>query len=313
MDLDNFRRLVLCGVHIGELNDPIVLKCMHVYCRTCIIKYVKDCDRKSNSKDCPICNKAIIYSIEELTTLHASAFHKNLIETIHAQDDMTYEIVSNEIKISLLGSSSCGKSSIMRCLAGLPFNDQVNCTIGVDFITVNVKNANKITKVYLWDTAGLSVYLCLKYNFFFFTFFKGQELYRTMIRYYYRNSKGIMLVYDVTNESSFNDIELWLEQIRENCNSDDELVILLIGNKIDLIDQRVITYERALQLANRYNLIYFETSAKTGEKVFDSLERLVSKINSFIQFSQNHEITSPNQLLLDNSKDKYRIRNCYCS
>jgi small GTP-binding protein len=294
MDLDNFRKLVICGVHIGELNDPIVLKCMHVFCRTCIIKYVKDCERKISSKDCPICNKSIDYSIEELTRLQASTFHKNLIETIHVQDDMAYETVSNEIKISLLGSSSCGKSSLMRSLAGLPFNDQVNCTIGVDFITVNVKNGKKITKVYLWDTAG-------------------QELYRTMIRYYYRNSKGIMLVYDVTNESSFNDIELWLEQIKENCNSDDELVILLIGNKIDLVEQRVVTYERAVKLANRYNLLYFETSAKTGEKVLDSMERLVSKINSFIQFSQNHEIISPNQLLLDNSKDKYGIRNCYCS
>ena len=102
MDLDNFRKLVICGVHIGELNDPIVLKCMHVFCRTCIIKYVKDCERKISSKDCPICNKSIDYSIEELTRLQASTFHKNLIETIHVQDDMAYETVSNEIKISLL-------------------------------------------------------------------------------------------------------------------------------------------------------------------------------------------------------------------
>ena len=290
MDLDKFRKLVNCGVHIGELNDPIVLKCMHAFCRACIIKYVKDCDRKNKSKDCPNCNKVINYSIEDLTGMATSLFHKNLVETIHIQEDMCYDLVSNEVKISLLGSSSCGKSSIMRCLAGLPFNDQVNCTIGVDFITVNIKNGNKVTKVYLWDTAG-------------------QELYRTMIRYYYRNSKGIMLVYDVTNESSFNDIELWLEQIKENCNSDDELVILLIGNKVDLVEQRVITYDRAIKLANRYNLIYFETSAKTGENVKDSLERLVSKINSFMIFSQNNEIIP----LIDNSTTKYEMKNCYCS
>jgi small GTP-binding protein len=297
MDLENFKKIVQCGIHISELNDPIVLKCQHAFCRSCILKFIKDCDRQNKTRDCPICNKSIIYTADELINLPASIFHKNLIETIHTQknqDESIIDLVSNEIKISLLGSSSCGKSSLMRCLAGLPFNDRINCTIGVDFITVNVKNGDKmLTKVYLWDTAG-------------------QELYRTMIRYYYRNSKGIILVYDMTNETSFIDIELWLEQIKQNCDNDDELVILLIGNKTDLLEQRVVTYERARQLANRYNLLYFETSAKTGENVYEALERLVAKINSFIQFSQYHEYTNSNRVLLGNVTKNYNS-NCFCS
>ena len=298
MDLENFKKLVICSIHIGELNDPILLKCQHAFCRSCIIKYVKDCERNSRLKECPTCNKMIMASIEELTNAQTSSLHKDLIETIHTQQQQEdcNIMISNEIKISLLGSSSCGKSSIMRCLAGLPFNERVNCTIGVDYITVNVKNGKQLTKVCLWDTAG-------------------QELYRAMIRYYYRNSKGIMLVYDVTNETSFNDIELWLEQIKQNCNNnDDELVILLIGNKIDLVDQRVVAHERASQLANRYNLLYYETSAKTGENVSDALERLVSKINSFIQFSQHHDYVSPNSIFLNSKAVKnYEKSNCsYC-
>ena len=101
---------------------------------------------------------------------------------------------------------SCGKSSIMRCLAGFPFVDLLRPTIAPDTVAIDVEIKDYLVKVYLWDTAG-------------------QERYRSLMRAHYRDCKGIILTFDVSDEKSFRDIESWLKEIRDNCIDEDLIIV----------------------------------------------------------------------------------------
>ena len=226
------------------------------------------CIKMANLTECPICRNKISYTIDDILSLSSSLVHKQLIDTYRSYKTNNKKYSPKrtlKLKISLLGSSGSGKSTIMRYLAGFPFCDDLSSTVGVDTVVIDVEIKNYLVKVYLWDTAG-------------------QEIFRTIIKSYYRNSKGIILTFDVSDLQSFLDIESWLGEIKVNCK-DDDLVIALVANKIDLAHKRVVTSERAKGLADRYNLIYFETCARTGENVTEMLERLVSKIISIIELS----------------------------
>jgi small GTP-binding protein len=243
--------------------------------------------RISNLTECPICRNPITYTVDEILSLSSSLVHKQLIDT-YRNHRINYKNKSPKktlkLKISLLGSSGSGKSTIMRYLAGFPFIDDVSTTVGVDTVVIDVEIKDYLVKVYLWDTAG-------------------QEIFRTIIKSYYRNSKGIILTFDVSDLKTFLDIESWLIEIRANCR-DEDLVIALVANKIDLAHKRSVTSERAKALADRFNLIYFETCARTGENVAEMLERLVSKITSIIELSNESNHHSISKSVID-LKDNY--------
>ena len=264
--MEDFSNLAICAIHLSYLNDPILLNCQHSFCRSCIINWIE----KGNDKACPVCRAAISYTSREILGLQVSLVHKQLSELARkkeasesgvgvgasALNSKTTKNKTPKIRVSLVGSMSSGKTSIMRCLAGFPFVC-VPHTIGVELTFINVKIDNQLVKVELWDTAG-------------------QEIYRTIVRSYYRKSHGIIIVYDVTDEESFQDVESWITDI--NRHRENEPIILLLGNKIDLNRKRVVTEERARTLANRYNFLYYDVSAKTGANVAESFERLIAKI-----------------------------------
>ena len=161
-------------------------------------------------------------------------------------------------KILLLGDSEVGKSCFLMRYSDNVFVENYITTIGLDYKLKNVKlDSGKTIKVQLWDTAG-------------------QDKYRTIAKNYFKGSHGILLLYDITKQSSFNNIREWIQDIREEVSP--KAIIFLIGNKIDLADQRKISKEKGIELAEEYKLPFFEASAKSGENVDEVFKALYNKI-----------------------------------
>ena len=153
------------------------------------------------------------------------------------------------IKILTLGDTMVGKSSIVLRFSEDKFDDNQFATIGIDFKTKYIKIGDSSVKVLIWDTAG-------------------QEKFQNIARQYYKGANGVLLIYDIGNRKSFQRIDFWLKELKEN-NRIDELFICLVGNKIDLEDKRVITTEEGEKYAKDNNIIFQEVSAKTGDNFSD--------------------------------------------
>ena len=170
-------------------------------------------------------------------------------------------------KILLLGDSAVGKSCLLLRYCDEKFQDLHLATIGLDFRlkTIYLENKKKI-KVQIWDTAGQDRFLAITKN-------------------YYRGANGILLVFDVTSNSSFEHIKNWIEQIKEEAN--ERIIIYLVGNKIDCTNNRVISNEEGKKLADEFGLKYFETSAKNNENVESTFLELIKEVNSKYGNSDN--------------------------
>jgi len=131
-------------------------------------------------------------------------------------------------------------------------------TVGVDLKVKMMKFRNKITKLTIWDTAG-------------------QERFRTLTSAYYRGAHGIILVYDVTSRESFQNIKDWLKEISIYSTNDD-VVKMLVGNKIDKSTERQVTKDEAIAFARSESMLYVESSAKNKTGVQQAFEELIEKI-----------------------------------
>ena len=162
--------------------------------------------------------------------------------------------------IITLGDTQVGKSSLMFQYTDKMFSQEYLTTIGVDLKYKELKLKNgEIIKVKIYDTAG-------------------QERFISIASNYLKKANGILLVYDITNESSYDNISNWLEQI--NSKSDNERPIILIGNKSDMVNERVISKEKGEELAKNCcgGINFYETSCKTGENVNEAINDLVYQI-----------------------------------
>ena len=161
-------------------------------------------------------------------------------------------------KILLLGDSEVGKSCFLMRYSENVFIENYITTIGLDYKLKTVKlDTGKTIKVQLWDTAG-------------------QDKYRTIAKNYYKGSHGILLLYDITKQSSFDNIREWVRDIKEEVS--EKAIIFLIGNKIDIEDQRKISKEKGEELAEEFKIPFFEASAKSGENVDEVFKALYNKI-----------------------------------
>ena len=161
-------------------------------------------------------------------------------------------------KILLLGDSTVGKTCFLLRYTDDTFLDLHMATIGLDYrLKTMILDDQRIVKVQLWDTAG-------------------QDKFRAITRNYYKGARGIILIYDVTNIKSYENIKKWINEIKEEIS--EEVTIVLIGNKIDNEGERKISKEQGEKLANDYNVAFFETSAKTGQGINESVFYLVQKI-----------------------------------
>ncbi|MED6273785.1 Ras- protein Rab-8B [Characodon lateralis] len=158
-------------------------------------------------------------------------------------------------KLLLIGDSGVGKTCLLFRFSEDSFNTTFISTIGIDFKIRTIELDGKRVKLQIWDTAG-------------------QERFRTITTAYYRGAMGIMLVYDISNEKSFDNIKNWIRNIEEHASSDVEKMIL--GNKCDMTDRRQVSKDRGEKLAIDYGVKFLETSAKSGlnvEEAFYTIAR----------------------------------------
>ena len=161
------------------------------------------------------------------------------------------------LKVIVVGDSGVGKTCLLvRYIRNL-FDEESQPTLGVEFMTKIVTTEKHKIQLQLWDTAG-------------------QELFRSVTRGYYRGSAGAFLVFDITNRDTFDNIGRWLQDIKDVARSD--VVTLLIGNKSDKADQRQVSTEEAQEFAKKNSMQYFETSAKTGSNISESIDACVAII-----------------------------------
>uniref|UniRef100_A0A8B9BYZ8 small monomeric GTPase n=1 Tax=Anser brachyrhynchus TaxID=132585 RepID=A0A8B9BYZ8_9AVES len=149
-------------------------------------------------------------------------------------------------KLLLIGDSGVGKTCLLFRFSEDAFNTTFISTIGIDFKIRTIELDGKKIKLQIWDTAG-------------------QERFRTITTAYYRGAMGIMLVYDITNEKSFDNIKNWIRNIEEHASSDVERMIL--GNKCDMNEKRQVSKEKGEKLAIDYGIKFLETSAKSSINV----------------------------------------------
>ena len=166
-------------------------------------------------------------------------------------EDLNYEILPDNFsqydlsfKLIVIGDSGVGKSCLTTRATKDYFEDFYSPTVGFEFFTFNLKLKDKVIKLQIWDTCG-------------------QEVYRSLISSFYRNSSLAIMVYAIDNEDSYKHLEIWLNEIKTHSNPD--VKIFLIGNKIDLEDNRKIETSQGENFKNENKIeLFMESSAKTG-------------------------------------------------
>ena len=205
---------------------------------------IKDNDSDDNTKE-----KSININSEEISK------DLNLINNIEYKEDDSPKILSLDstsifdmcFKIIIIGNCGVGKSCLTKRIIKSKFEDGYKTTIGLEYYSMFIKINDKIIKLQIWDTCG-------------------QEIYRSLISNYYRKSSLAIIVYAINNEESFQDIDLWIKELKTMSSPDIKMV--LIGNKIDLKEERKIKYDQGKELADYYGFDFFlETSAKLGDNV----------------------------------------------
>ena len=168
-----------------------------------------------------------------------------------------------QFKVCVVGDSGVGKTCLLQRFTLDNFTTNHITTVGVDFMIKNVNIEEKDIKLQLWDKSG-------------------QEQYKAIISNYYKRSKGIIIVFDVTNKDSFENIGMWIKEIQEK--GEANVCKILVGNKCDSEDRNVTT-EDGQKVAKEYNLQYFETSAKTNYNVSEIFNYLSRELLNLIESS----------------------------
>jgi len=173
-------------------------------------------------------------------------------------------------KLLLIGDSGVGKSCLLLRFADNTYTDSYISTIGVDFKIRTLDIDGKTVKLQIWDTAG-------------------QERFRTITSSYYRGAHGIIVVYDVTDKVSFNNVKQWLGEIdRYACQSVNKL---LVGNKADLVEKKVVDFNEAKEFADSLGISFLETSAKSAQNVEEAFLTMTRQIKERV--SRNHDPNPP--------------------
>uniref|UniRef100_A0A1A7WG81 protein-histidine N-methyltransferase n=9 Tax=Euteleostomi TaxID=117571 RepID=A0A1A7WG81_9TELE len=162
-----------------------------------------------------------------------------------------------KFKLVFLGEQSVGKTSLITRFMYDSFDNTYQATIGIDFLSKTMYLEDRTVRLQLWDTAG-------------------QERFRSLIPSYIRDSTIAVVVYDITNLNSFQQTSKWIDDVRTERGSD--VIIMLVGNKTDLADKRQITTEEGEQRAKELNVMFIETSAKTGYNVKQLFRRVAAAL-----------------------------------
>lgn len=199
-------------------------------------------------------------------------------------------------KYIIVGDSGVGKSCLLIQFTDDRFENMHDITIGVEFGSKIINIKNDIIKLQIWDTAG-------------------QESFRSITRSYYRGAVGAIIVFDITKRESFEHIQEWINDIYKY--SGTQTTSILVGNKNDLEDQRMVTKDEAHILAKENGLIYIETSAKNANNVKDIFISTANEIYKKIQignidYSLVNNYTRKNQIVINNNITNNSQKKCLC-
>ena len=161
-------------------------------------------------------------------------------------------------KILILGDSKVGKSCFLTRYADKTYQEDYLSTIGMDYKIKNYELENgAIIKLYIWDTAG-------------------QDRFRSITSNYYKGADGIILIYDITKQETFNNVRNWITSIKEEAPA--KVVLILVGNKVDDEKHRTVQQSEGEKIADEYNLPFLECSAKSDINVTKTFDVLIKKI-----------------------------------
>ena len=175
--------------------------------------------------------------------------------------------MSNEFlyKILILGDYSVGKTSFLNRYVSNSFLSKTLSTLGVEYVLKNAKMKDgSIVKMQIWDTVG-------------------QERFRTITKSFFKGAHAIVLIFSVIDSDSFNNVRKWITQIRDS--ADKDVILILAGNKNDCEDRKVDKSE-AEELANEFDIKYFDCSAKTGENINKAFEELIETMVKTVDISK---------------------------
>lgn len=196
---------------------------------------------------------------------------------------------NHTFKILTIGESGVGKTCVLRRFVEDKFLKNHLATIGIDFKTKIINVNGQEIKLKIWDTAG-------------------EERFRNITTQYYKGADGIVLVYDVTDESSYTKIRDWMEQIISN-TTHDEIGLVLLGNKCDM-DPRTVTEQMGQDMAKELNVIYYETSALNGHGIKEAFEGLTKDIMK--KKNLNNDNTDAGGVELSKKKNKKKKEKSDC-
>lgn len=186
--------------------------------------------------------------------------------------DVPIDMKTFSYKMVVLGHYSVGKSSIVLKFVKNEFNPKEESTIGASFLTKTIFQNRTAIKYEIWDTAG-------------------QERYYSLIPMYYRGAHVALIVYDITSKESFESAKKWIEELKYDKPQD--FLKVLVANKTDLQEEAVVTTEMGRALADKEGLLFYETSAKTGEniqqlfmEIAEVLPKEIRKPNEGIKFKK---------------------------
>ena len=189
-------------------------------------------------------------------------------------------------KVLLLGDSTVGKTCFLLRYCDKTFQEAFVSTIGLDyrFKSMRLKSGKKI-KLQIWDTAG-------------------QDRFRALTKNYFKGANGIIIIYDVTNLKTYENVKTWITQIKEEVNQN--VVIYLVGNKIDVEkEKKLVKTEDGEKIAEEFKLTFFETSAKDGINIDETFESLAEKIDEvYSKLEKPEKEIKKNKLYNGKSKRK---------
>ena len=180
--------------------------------------------------------------------------HDQLVQTLK---QMPYEILENKsvqyqdflFKLIIIGDTAVGKSCLLHRLTNNEFLTDHEVTVGVEFGTLLVKLEQQVFKLQIWDTAG-------------------QESFKSITKIFYRGAHCIFLAYDITRLETFNNLNTWYNEVMDQ--SEPDVILFLVGNKLDMEDRREVSLDRVEKFKREKNIhFHFETSAMTGENIED--------------------------------------------
>ena len=175
-----------------------------------------------------------------------------------SDNEESYDIL---LKLVMIGDSGVGKTNILSRYINNEFSSITKATVGVEFFSTIINKNNKLIKLQIWDTAG-------------------QERYKSITSAYYKGAKGAFVVYDITKMKTFKNLDKWITELKANGNED--IYIILIGNKLDLEKNREVMTNDVKRKAEELKVGYFETSALDGSNIEHAFDVIVEEMSKKI-------------------------------